>query len=246
MFSDEASKIAKPGQFLMLWIPGIDEIPLSILGVSDDGLVSVLVRKSGEATSALIQMRKGDTIGVRGPFGRSFTVQEGNLLLVGGGTGIAPLLFLTHRVKNQEGIVFVMGAKDDQELTFKSELEELSNRGDLRFIATTEDGSYGIKGLCTVPLRQVLAKEKFVLICTCGPELMMRAVFDLAEEFNVNIEASMERLMRCAIGLCGSCTIGKYQVCRDGPVFNVTQLREIKEEFGHSKLDFDGRRIPLL
>jgi dihydroorotate dehydrogenase electron transfer subunit len=83
------------------------------------------------------------------------------------------------------------------------------------------------------------------MIYTCGPEQMMRKVFDLAEKHGIALEASLERLMRCAIGLCGSCVVGKYRVCRDGPVFNDVRLREVKAEFGKSKRDFDGRKIPV-
>jgi len=83
------------------------------------------------------------------------------------------------------------------------------------------------------------------MIYSCGPELMLRSVFDIAEKHKTPIEASLERLMRCGIGLCGSCVIGKYRVCRDGPIFSSIQLREIKNEFGRSKLDFDGKTINI-
>jgi len=79
----------------------------------------------------------------------------------------------------------------------------------------------------------------------CGPELMVREVFELSEKVGVFFEASLERLMRCGIGLCGSCVIGKYRVCRDGPVFSGSRLREVKDELGVSKLGFDGSRIPV-
>jgi dihydroorotate dehydrogenase electron transfer subunit len=83
------------------------------------------------------------------------------------------------------------------------------------------------------------------MIYTCGPEQMMRKVSDLAEKHGVALEASLERLMRCAIGLCGSCVVGRYRVCRDGPVFTISQLKEVKSEFGVSKRDFSGKRILL-
>jgi dihydroorotate dehydrogenase electron transfer subunit len=112
-------------------------------------------------------------------------------------------------------------------------------------VSATEDGSYGIKCLATKPLESLLAKEKFDMIYTCGPEPMMVKTFVLAEKRGIALEASLERLMRCAIGLCGSCVVGKYRVCRDGPVFTSNQLREVKKEFGISKRDFYGKRIPL-
>jgi dihydroorotate dehydrogenase electron transfer subunit len=243
-FKDKKCAKAKPGQFLMLWVPGVDEIPLSILDTNEHGTVSVAVKKVGEATQALHDMKAGETIGVRGPFGNSFTSKEGKILMVGGGTGIAPLLFLAKQsAPRTKRLIFVVGAKTEKELLFMGKLEEICGRGGL--VATTEDGSYGIKCLATTPLESLLAKEEFDMVYTCGPEQMMRKVFDLAEKHAVALEASLERLMRCAIGLCGSCVIGKYRVCKDGPVFTASQLSGARSEFGMSRRDFDGRRIAL-
>lgn len=243
-FKDKECSRAMPGQFLMLWIPGVDEIPLSVLDVMEDGTVSIVVKKVGEATEALHRKKVGEIVGVRGPFGNSFTLNKGKVLLVGGGTGITPLLFLTKKHASKAAkLAFVIGAKTKEELLFVDELENLCGKGNL--IATTEDGSYGIKCLATTPLESLLAKEKFDMIYTCGPERMMLEVLNLAEKHGIALEASLERLMRCAIGLCGSCVIGKYRVCIDGPVFTGSQLREIKNEFGVSKLDFNGRKIPI-
>jgi len=237
---------AKPGQFLMLWIPGVDEIPLSILDVNDDGTVYVAVKKVGEATKALHNKKVGEIIGVRGPFGNSFTVKKGRILMIGGGTGIAPLFFLAKQlISKATELIFVIGANKKEELLFMDKLKETFEETKMKLIATTEDGSYGIKGLATTPLGSLLTKERFSMIYTCGPEQMMRKVFDLAEKHETGLEASLERLMRCAIGLCGSCVLGKYRVCRDGPVFTASQLRGVKSEFGISKRDFCGRKIPL-
>jgi dihydroorotate dehydrogenase electron transfer subunit len=243
-FKDKQCAVARPGQFLMLWVPGVDEIPMSILGVNTNGVISVAIRRVGEATQALQKRKVGEIIGIRGPFGNSFTLKEGKVLMVGGGTGIAPLLFLAKKLASKaRKLIFVVGAKTKEELLFLDEIEEVCGKNSV--VATTEDGSYGIKCLATAPLESLLAKERFDMIYTCGPERMMRKVFDLAERLGVAFEASLERLMRCAIGLCGSCVIGKYRVCRDGPVFTASQLREVKMEFGVLKRDFDGKRIPL-
>jgi dihydroorotate dehydrogenase electron transfer subunit len=94
-------------------------------------------------------------------------------------------------------------------------------------------------------LAALLDREKFDMIYTCGPEVMVKKIFELTQHRKLPIEASLERLMRCGIGLCGSCVIGKYRVCRDGPVFTAAQLSEIKDELGISKLGFDGSRIPV-
>jgi dihydroorotate dehydrogenase electron transfer subunit len=243
-FKDKQCAKAKPGQFLMLWIPGVDEIPLSILNAEKDGMVAVAVREVGEATKALNMKKADEIIGARGPFGNSFSIKNGKILMVGGGTGIVPLLFLAKKlVSKAERLVFVNGAKTKKELVFIDELEELCGKRSV--VATTEDGSYGIKCLATEPLESFLTRQKFDMIYTCGPEQMMRKVFDLAEKHGIALEASLERLMRCAIGLCGSCIIGKYRVCRDGPIFTAKQLREVKGEFGISKRDFSGKKISL-
>jgi dihydroorotate dehydrogenase electron transfer subunit len=243
-FKDAKCVGAKPGQFLMLWVPGVDEIPLSILNVEGNGVVSVAVKKVGEATEALHKGKPGDFIGVRGPLGNSFSLRGDKALIVGGGTGLAPLLFLAKRLAPKAvRLFFVVGAKKREELLFLEDLEKVCGRENL--VATTEDGSYGIQGLATTPLEQLLTEEKFDIIYTCGPERMMRRVFDLAERHRIALEASLERLMRCAIGLCGSCVIGRYRVCRDGPVFTAAQLREVRDEFGVSKLDFTGERVPV-
>jgi len=236
---------AKPGQFLMLWIPGVDEIPLSILDAKN-GLVSVVVKNVGEATRALHKKKVSELIGVRGPFGNGFTLEEGRILMVSGGTGAAPILLLAKKLASTATrLVFVIGAKTRDELLFVNESKRLFGKGKMHVIVTTEDGSYGVKGLATTPLQSLLAKERFDTVYTCGPEMMMLKIFDLVEKYGIALEASFERLMRCAIGLCGSCVIGKYRVCRDGPVFTTEHLREITNEFGISKRDFNGRKIPI-
>jgi dihydroorotate dehydrogenase electron transfer subunit len=243
-FKDKMCARAKPGQFLMLWIPGVDEIPLSILDADESGIVPVAVKRVGEATQALHNKRVGDFIGLRGPFGNSFTISEGKILVVGGGIGMAPLLFLAKKLAPKASkLTMVVGAKTREELLFMEKLKKFCKEENL--LATTDDGSYGFKGLASELSESILTKEKYDAVYACGPEQMIRKVFETAEKAGISMEASLERLMRCAIGLCGSCVIGKYRVCKDGPVFNSNQLREVKGELGISKRDFNGRRIPF-
>jgi dihydroorotate dehydrogenase electron transfer subunit len=243
-FIDARCAKAKPGQFLMLWVPGIDEIPLSIMDTTDE-IVSVTVKNVGDATRHLHIIKRGDTIGVRGPFGNHFIPNNGKVLLVGGGTGTAPLFYLAKQLApTAKRLSFIIGAKTQNELLFLNQLEPLCTEPPT---ATTEDGTYGLKCLATQPLETLLAeksKQKFDMIYACGPERMTLQVFKLTEKHNIALEASLERLMRCGIGICGSCMIGKYRVCKDGPVFNSRRLREVKDELGISKLGFDGNRIP--
>jgi dihydroorotate dehydrogenase electron transfer subunit len=240
-FEDRIASTAKPGQFIMLWVPGIDEIPLSVMDATSDRNVSVVVKNVGEATASLHAKSVGDVIGIRGPFGNSFSLAEGDILMVGGGTGIAPLFLLTKTLNRAKSrIRVVIGAKTKAELILKKQFEAILSVEDL--IATTEDGTCGTAGLCTEPLEKLLLGQRFDFVYSCGPERMLQTVFKLAEKHGIIMEASLERLMRCAIGVCGSCIIGKYRVCTDGPVFKSDQLREVNKEFGKTRRAFDGRK----
>lgn len=245
-FNDKLCAKGKPGQFIMVWLPGFDELPMSISSTHPNGLASVTVANVGEATKLLHEKEKGDIVGVRGPFGNSFKPVKGNVLLVGGGTGIAPLAFLAEELSDLKvKMSFLLGARTKEELLFMSKIESTFSRTGNRIIASTDDGSYGHKGVVTKLVEEILAKDEFDTIYACGKEPMLFKIFILAEKHETLLQASLERLMRCAIGLCGSCTIGKYRVCVDGPVFTCKQLQEVRDEFGHFKRDFNGRKIPV-
>ncbi|MEJ2127135.1 MAG: hypothetical protein P8X84_06515, partial [Candidatus Bathyarchaeota archaeon] len=107
-FQDQICKIANPGQFLMVWIPGVDEIPISLSGISSDGVTSITVNAVGDASSALNQKKKGDIIGIRGPFGKGFVPIKGNLMVIGGGTGLGPMMPLTEKLVETASKITVM------------------------------------------------------------------------------------------------------------------------------------------
>jgi dihydroorotate dehydrogenase electron transfer subunit len=239
---------AKPGQFVMVWIPDFDEIPMSLSTINPkEDLAAISVERVGEATDKLHKMKINDIIGVRGPFGNGYSVTKThNVMIVGGGTGLASLAPLTERIATQtkHRVTLLHGAQTCNELLFLERMKTaLSKNGKL--IVTTEDGSYGEKGVVTEPLERLLTTEKFDMVYACGPENMMLKVFHLTEHCKVSLQVSLERLMRCAIGLCGTCVIGRFRVCRDGPVFSGDQLREVKNEFGHFRRGFDGRKMVL-
>ena len=240
---------AEPGQFVMIWIPSVDEVPMSLSALRPDkGKALITVERVGEATRALHKMKTGDTIGVRGPFGNSYiTSRTHSVMIVGGGTGLASLAPLTERlVKTKTKITLLMGAKTCSDLLFLDRMNQLLSKVNGRVTATTEDGSYGLGGLVTAPAEKMLRqREKFDMIYSCGPEQMMYKMFLLSEKFQVRFQASLERFMRCAIGLCGTCVIGKYRVCRDGPIFSGQQLHEVKDEFGRFRRGFDGRKTTV-
>jgi len=233
----------------MIWIPGIDEIPMSLSKLNPrKSQATITVERIGEATNALHKMKAGDTIGVRGPLGNSYTLtNHPKAMIVGGGTGLASLTPLTEKLAHRKTkITFIMGAKTKNNLLFHTRINQLLSKTKGQLIVTTEDGTLGQKGLATTPAQKLLTQgEKFNIIYACGPEKMMHKTLLIAQNYHIPFEASLERFMRCAIGICGTCVIGRYRVCQDGPVFSGRQLLEVKNEFGHWRKGFDGRKTTV-
>jgi len=219
----------KPGMFVILWLPDIDFLPMSISSIHED-LIEITVKKIGEGTSKLFELTEGDSIGIRGPFGNSFDYEDSkNILVVGGGMGIAALTTLIEILKqNKANVQVAIGAKDKDSLIFAERLLDLIPNT----ICTTEDGSVGKKCVVTDPIEGLINKENFDLIVTCGPEVMMKKVLELADSKDIDIQASLERKMKCGLGLCGSCCIGvnnNITICKDGPIFNSDQLKSFSK-----------------
>lgn len=243
-FMDDMAFRSQPGQFIMLWVPGSDEIPLSLVPLNEDGLVRIAVKRRGEGSKALLTKKRGDLIGVRGPYGNSFThTDEKCVLLVGGGTGTVPLLallraFLPLKVRCS----FILGAETALEVLFAGEIRDLTVKtgGVARF--ATEEGSAGERGLATDLVTKVLQDQSFDRIYTCGPEGMMRKVVNLGRNARIPVQAGMERVFKCGSGICGSCCIGPYLVCKDGPVFDGETLAKLPE-FGAWTRDHSGRLL---
>jgi len=239
LFKDELCSKARPGQFAMVWALGVDEVPMSI-SLAEEGTAGVSVERVGLATRALHNLKVGDSVGVRGPLGNHFKTAGGKVLLVGGGTGVASLLLLSKELlRAGASVTFVLGARTKSELLFLDHIESNFTRPPHTVVVTTNDGSYGLKGFATDPLYGVLRKRAFETIYTCGPESMMRKVVDLGVKLNTRVLASLERVMKCGIGICGSCCLGPYLVCKDGPVFSSDQLCSVSE-FGFSRRDHSG------
>jgi dihydroorotate dehydrogenase electron transfer subunit len=230
----------------MVWIPAIDEVPMSLSGISPHAC-SISVKRVGEATKALHQREIGDYIGIRGPFGNGFRIVGDKVMIVGGGTGTTVLMPLVESLVKEKNVrvTFLLGAKTRNELLFRDRIKVVLSKLKGRFEVATEDGSYGSRGVITDLAEKYLAKERFDMIYTCGPELMMHKMLQLAQRFHTSLQASLERLMRCAIGICGTCMIGKFRVCQDGPVFTDVQLSEVREELGRFKRAFNGRKVHL-
>ena len=235
-FHDEVLANVKPGQFAMIWIPGVNELPMSVMISEKKDEAGLTVRKRGESSTALYNLKIGDKIGVRGPYGNSFEITNGKILLIGGGTGLVPLMRLI-KYSNPDWttnqITVLMGSKTKEEVFF----EDISNKmlthsQNPQIIPVTEDGSYGEKGYVTDVLEKLLKENTYDAIYTCGPELMMYKVVKLANEKGIFVQASLERMMKCGVGICGSCCVNEDLVCRDGTVFDGQYLAK-NTEFGH-------------
>ena len=227
---------AEPGQFVMVWIPGMDEKPFAVAFTNPLGIT---VTKVGPFSSRLHQMGEGQKLGIRGPYGRGFELKGQKICIVGGGYGIVPLSFLAEKAfsKNYD-VTVIVGAKTKDDLFF---LERLKKS---KLIITTDDGSAGIKGFATDALKDQIEKENYACVYTCGPEIMMKKVFKICEDYATECQASLERYMKCGFGVCGQCCIDDLMVCKDGPVFNSELLRKLAE-FGVFERDESGSKVNI-
>lgn len=227
----------QPGQFLMVWIPRYDELPMamSYLGA----VKGITVQDYGDATHAFATFSAGDQIGVRGPYGNVFRLQGEKVLAVGGGSGMASIIAAIEAFAQQGAqVVTAVGAKSAKELLF---VDRANSAGEVHI--ATDDGSRGFTGFAPALAEKLVGREKFDLVITCGPEKMLKAVADLAKKQNIPVQASLERYMKCGIGICDACSVDSQLVCLDGPIFTGEQLEGF-EDFGRFRRDKSGRRIP--
>lgn len=221
---------SSPGQFVMVWVPGVDEIPMALSSPH-----SVTVQRVGDATAAMFRMAVGDRLGIRGPLGNGFTV-SGRTLAIGGGVGVAPLLNL---VTAGEVSTFLLGARTKEELLFAPVIASACS---LRI--ATDDGTAGRQGFVT-DLMDEIDLADYDHICVCGPEIMMVKVLERLNRAGLaeRGQFSLHRYMKCGLGICGSCSMDPrgLRVCRDGPVFTGIDLLE--SEFGKYSRDATGSRI---
>ncbi|NIN64392.1 MAG: dihydroorotate dehydrogenase electron transfer subunit [Anaerolineae bacterium] len=205
---------AQPGQFVMLWLPQLDEKPFSL--ASDDP-VTLTVAKVGPFSGRLHQLEVGDRLWIRGPLGRGFDIRGDSMLLVGGGYGVAPLSFLASRAPQAGRKVAVIGAGTKNELFF----EDRFAASGCEVTVVTEDCSAGEGGMCTDIAEALLSEEPFDVVYACGPEAMLDKVEEICRQRGIPGQLSKEAYMRCGLGVCGSCQRNGLLVCVDGPVFHV-------------------------
>jgi dihydroorotate dehydrogenase electron transfer subunit len=222
----------EPGRFFMLWLPRLDEKPYA-LSLLDEERVCVTAQVRGPFSTALSELKPGEKVGMRGPFGRGFWDVERyedspRAVLMGGGCGMAVMAPLARRLPNA---VLVQGARSAGVVLDLPGLE--------RQIVFTDDGSRGRKGLPTDWLGQQLAEHAFDIVYTCGPEAMMYAAAEACREVAALCQACLERYMKCGIGVCGQCECDGKRVCVEGPVFDLEDLAEMPS-FGRSRRDKTG------
>jgi dihydroorotate dehydrogenase electron transfer subunit len=231
---------ADPGQFVMIWLPGDDELPMS-LAYTDGPSKGVTIKAMGETSRHALGIVRGARVGIRGPYGNRFDLTPRRILVVGGGSGTAVLAPAADRaLANGAKVTVALGATRAPELLFKDRLRAAGARIEV----ATDDGSEGAKGYVTGVAESLLRTERFDAIWTCGPEVMMRKVAQLAGPHGTPVYCSVERHMKCALGMCDACALGPYHVCKDGPVFRSDQLMATAD-FGVFHRDPSGRRRPL-
>jgi NAD(P)H-flavin reductase len=238
--ADTGTGIAfEPGQFNMLYVLGLGEVPISISGnpARTERLVHT-IRAVGTVTRALASVRKGDVIGVRGPFGAPWPIEAAagrDVLVIAGGIGVAPvrpILYhvLAHRARFGRAAL-LYGARTPADLLFARDLERWRSRFDLEVEVTvdTADRTWrGNVGSVTTLIPRAPFNPGNATAFVCGPEVMMRFVATELQQRGMtpdDIHVSMERNMKCAVGLCGHCQLGPYFVCKDGPVFALSRVQ---------------------
>lgn len=231
---------AKPGQFINLWIPEVDEKPFSISDLTND-LMEISVKAIGPFTHELMKKMPGEYLGVRGPFGNGFSLND-NCIVIGGGIGIAPLRFLVKALdKSKKRFVTLLGALNQKEIIFKDEFEKITP-----CYFTTDDGSFGKRGLVTDDLENIIKKEKIEYIYAAGPEQMYLPIIKIAGRLNIPFQITFERYMKCGIGICGQCVMdgSGVRLCVEGPVLTQKEVQDITE-IGLPHRDACGRRSAL-
>ena len=235
----------RPGQFSMLWVFGVGELPISISGdpAKNDQLIYT-VRSVGQATNSLVSQSVGSGIGVRGPFGTGWPVEAArgrDVIIVAGGIGLAPLrpaiYEVLHRRDEYGRLVILYGARSPRDLLYRKELAAWARHRDTQVLVTVDYGGVswrGHVGVVTTLFKYARLKPTQSVAMLCGPEIMMRFVTRELEAHGLvrpDIYLSMERNMKCAVGFCGHCQYGPHFICKDGPVFPYDRIRPLMEKY---------------
>lgn len=230
-----------PGQFNMLYVFGIGEVPISISGFSAKAEMLVhTVRAVGPTTRAIGNLKRGAPVGVRGPFGSCWPVEQAkgkDLLIVAGGIGMAPLRPVVYEVlaRRQEfgRVCLLYGTRTPDDILYAKELQKWGKRTDLETLVTVDRASQdwtGNVGVVTTLIAKAHFEPEHTLAMVCGPEVMMRFTVRELQTRGMrtdSIHISMERNMKCAVGFCGHCQFGPTFICKDGPVFRYDKIERL-------------------
>ncbi|MBN2620457.1 FAD/NAD(P)-binding protein [candidate division WOR-3 bacterium] len=232
------------GQFAEVTVPGVGEAPFTPSSSPYADILEFTIMKVGRVTSELFRLKEGDTIGVRGPFGKPYPLKEfkgKEVFIVGGGVGFAPLrslfLALLHDIKDYKKIYIRYGARTPQDIAYKYQIPEWQkvNGVDMLFTVDVGDDTWkGRVGVVTVILDEIPVDVADAPTVVCGPPIMMKFVTQRLVEAGFthkNIYLSMESNMSCGIGKCNHCRVGKFYVCKDGPVLTWDDVKHIEEPF---------------
>lgn len=229
-----------PGQFTMVYVFGVGEVPLSIAGgATSDNRITHTVRAVGAVTEAICTLQPGAEVGIRGPYGIGWPLpadSELDYVVVAGGIGLAPLRPVVHHLlahrQDYRAVSLLYGARSPADILYSAELHEWRSRFDIDVEVTVDRGAegwFGDVGLVTNLLSRVSYDPDGVIAAVCGPEIMMKVVAREMVRTGVpadRVYLSMERNMKCATGFCGHCQYGPDFICRDGPVFSYEAVRE--------------------
>ncbi|MEM0262591.1 MAG: hypothetical protein QXN17_08080 [Nitrososphaerota archaeon] len=219
----------EPGQFAMIWIPKVGEIPISFADwICEEKIAVFVIARVGKVTGYIQEnFKTGSKMYVRGPLGRSFTIREGaKCLLMGGGYGLAPLYYLAKKLLEKKcRLKIILGFKNGSDVFYVNKFRVL---GDTEI--STEDGKIGVRGTLIDVLEKVMNSERYDMVYACGREELLIKIALICNAKNTPLEVSMERLIKCGQGVCGACVIepSGLLVCRDGPVFDGKILLEVK------------------
>lgn len=228
----------KPGQFVMLWMPRLNERPFSIM---DNNPLRFNIANVGETSAKIHSLKVGDKISLRGPYGNGFSLKGGEkkVVLVGGGYGVAPLYFFAkHCLARGVTPVMVIGGRTAQDILLEKDFFELG----VKTIVTTDDGSLGMKGFATDGAKHAIAEGGVDAVYSCGPEKMMAVLAVACRDAGIHCQLSTERYMGCGVGICGKCVCDGVRLCRDGPVLTGEEALALKD-FGKAKRDPSGKRV---
>jgi NAD(P)H-flavin reductase len=232
------------GQFAELTVPGVGEAPFTPSSSPYADNLEFTVMKVGRVTEALFELKKGDLVGVRGPFGKAYPLKAfkgKEIFIVGGGVGFAPLrslfLALVHNIKNYKKVYIRYGARTPDDLVYRKLIPQWQKINGVDITLTVDVGNDSWKdtvGVVTVLLDDIPVDLNQAPAFVCGPPLMMKFVTQRLVEAGFkhqNIYLSMEKNMSCGIGKCNHCRVGKFYVCKDGPVLTWEDVKDIEEPF---------------